>query len=86
MLTSTDDMIKEFVVKNMCDEVLTALKNKGRGDTKEAAAERIAKNVAEMRNTSNPVSGAKPRAFMPQMDDEGKAEAKLKTAVIDLTA
>lgn len=85
MLASSDDEIKKFVVDNMCDEVLQAMKNKGRGDTKEAVAETVAKNVAAMRQTGKPVSGAKPRAYMPQMDDDGKAKAVLSKAVIDLT-
>lgn len=85
MLASSDDEIKKFVINNMCDEVLQAMKNKGRGDTKEAVAETVAKNVAAMRETGKPVSGAMPRAYMPQMDDDGKAKAVLSKAVIDLT-
>lgn len=85
MLASSDDEIKQFVISNVCDEVVQAMKKKGRGSTKEEVADTVAKNVAQMRSTGKPVSGAKPRAYMPQMDDEGKAKAKLSQAVIDLS-
>lgn len=85
MLASSDDVIKKFVIENICDGVLAAMKEKGRGDTKEAVADTVAKNVAQMRDTSSPVAGAKPRAYMPQMDDDGKAKELLDKAVIDLT-
>lgn len=85
MLASSDDVIKKFVIENICDEVLQAMKNKGRGDTKEAVADTVVKNVAQMRETGKPVSGAKPRDYMPQMDDDGRAKALLTKAVIDLT-
>jgi hypothetical protein len=84
MLTSSDDEIRKFVIDNVCDEVVAAMKQKGRGDTKEAVADTVVKNVADMRKNGAPVKGAKPRAYMPQMDDEGKAEKVLKTAVVDL--
>lgn len=85
MLKSSKEDIKKFVITNVCDEVVAALKAKGKGDTKEAVAEEIANNVAEMQGTSQPVSGAAPRSVMPQMDDDGKAANVLSKAVIDLT-
>lgn len=86
MLTSSDEEIKKFVIDNICDEVLQAMKAKGRGDTKEAAADTVAKNVAEMRTSSQPVSGAAPRSVMPQTDQAEGSTEKLGQAVIDLTA
>lgn len=89
MLTSSDDVIKTFVIKNICDEVVAAMKAKGRGDTKEAIADTVAENVADMRQNGKPVSGAQPRAYMPQIPDHDKGGDKttnvLKKAVIDLT-
>lgn len=85
MLTSSDDDIKTFVIKNICDEVLQAMKNKGRGDSKEAVAETVAKNVANMRSTSQPVDGAAPRSVMPQTDKAPGSLDTLGKAVIDLT-
>ena len=86
MLTSSDDEIKEFVINNICDDVLQAMKNKGRGETKEAVAETVAKNVSEMRSSSQPVSGAAPRSVMPQTDQAAGSTDALGKAVIDLTA
>lgn len=86
MLTSSDEEIKKFVIDNICDKVLQAMKAKGRGDTKEAVAETVAKNVAEMRTSSQPVSGAAPRSVMPQTDQAEGSTEKLGQAVIDLTA
>lgn len=85
MLTMDSEAIYKFAVDNMADEIVETLKAKGRGDDKEAAAKKIAENVVGMQNSSQPVEGAAKRDFMPQMDDEGKAEAQLKKAVIDLT-
>lgn len=85
MLTSSDDEIKKFVINNICDAVLEAMKAKGRGDDKEAVAETIVQNVAEMRSTSKPVSGAAPRSVMPQTDQAEGSLDDMKTAIIDLT-
>lgn len=87
MLTTDKETIYKYVIDNISDEVVDTLKANGRGDTKEAAAQKITDNVIGMQQnqTSQPVDGAPQRQYMPQMDDEGKAENKLKTAVIDLT-
>jgi hypothetical protein len=85
MLTASDETIRKFVIDNVCDAVVGAMKAKGRGDSKESVANTIVKNVAQMRETGLPAKGAKPRAYMPQMDDDGKAKDVLSKAVIDLT-
>ena len=52
----------------------------------EKVAERVADNVIKMQATSQPVKGAKARAFMPQMDDPGKAKAQIVAkGIIDMT-
>ena len=86
MLKSSKDEIKKFVVDNMCDEVVNALKAKGCGDNKEAVADKIGDNVLEMQKTSQPVSGAAPRSVMPQTDVAPGSLDKLQKAVIDLEA
>jgi hypothetical protein len=85
MLKSSKDEIKKFVITNVCDEVVAALKAKGSGDTKEAVADKIGDNVVEMQRTSQPVKGAAPRSVMPQTDAAPGSLAKLQKAVIDLT-
>ena len=85
MLASSDDEIKKFVIDNICDAVVDAMKAKGRGETKEAVADTVAKNVAEMRASSQPVAGAAPRSVMPQTDQAEGSTDKLGKAVIDLT-
>jgi hypothetical protein len=86
MLADDGSASKKFYIENACDEVVEAMKKKGRGDTKEAQGDIISKNVAQMKQTSTPVSGAKPRAFMPQMDDEGKTKDKITASgIIDIT-
>lgn len=85
MLASSDDEIKKFVINNICDAVVDAMKAKGRGETKEAVADTVAKNVAEMRASSQPVAGAAPRSVMPQTDQAEGSTDKLGKAVIDLT-
>ena len=85
MLKSSKDEIKKFVMDNVCDEVVTALKAKGKGDTKEAIADKIGDNVVEMQRTSQPVKGAAPRSVMPQTDVAPGSLDKLQKAVIDLT-
>lgn len=84
MLKSSKDEIEKFVIDNVCDEVVNALKAKGRGDSKEAVASKIGDNVLEMQKTSQPVEGAAPRSVMPQTDAAPGSLDKLKTAVIDL--
>lgn len=70
----------------MSDNVSTILKNNGRGDTKEAQSDKIADNAIQMQKTSTPVNHAPNREFMPQLDNEGKAEKMLKQAVVDMTS
>jgi len=86
MLKSSKDEIKEFVINNVCDEVVNALKAKGRGNNKETVADKIGDNVLEMQKTSQPVSGAAPRSVMPQTDAAPGSLDKLQKAVIDLEA
>ena len=74
-----------YYKENACDEVVTAMKEKGRGDTAEAQAETIKKHVLKMKETSSPVAGAAPRSVMPQTDKAPGSTDLLKTAVIDLT-
>lgn len=86
MLADDGSASKKFYIDHACDEVVVAMKKLGRGDTKEAQGDTVSKNIAQMKQTSMPVEGAKPRAFMPQMDDEGKAKAKIDySGIIDLT-
>lgn len=84
MLKSSKEEIKKFVIDNVCDEVVAALKAKGRGDNKEAVADKIGDNVIEMQKTSQPVEGAAPRSVMPQTDAAPGSLDKLQNAVIDL--
>ena len=86
MLKSSKDEIKKFVIDSVCDEVVAALKAKGRGDDKEAVADKIGDNVIEMQKTSQPVEGAAPRSVMPQTDAAPGSLDKLQNAVIDLEA
>ena len=86
MLKSSKDEIKKFVIDNVCDEVVAALKAKGEGDSKEAVADKIGDNVIEMQKTSQPVSGAAPRSVMPQTDAAPGSLDKLQKAIIDLDA
>lgn len=86
MLKSSKDEIKKFVVDNVCDEVVNALKSKGRGNDKETVADKIGDNVLEMQKTSQPVAGAAPRSVMPQTDAAPGSLDKLQKAVIDLEA
>jgi hypothetical protein len=85
MLTSSKEDIKKYVISNVCDEVVAALKAKGKGDTKEAVADRIGNNVVEMQGTSQPVKGAAPRSVMPQTYQAEGSLNRLGKAVIDLT-
>lgn len=84
MLKSSKDEIKRYVIDNVCDEVVNALKAKGRGDNKEAAADKIGDNVVAMQRTSQPVKGAAPRSVMPQTDTAPGSLNRLQKAVIDL--
>lgn len=86
MLKSSKDEIKKFVIDNICDEVVAALKSKGKGNDKEAVADRIGDNVIEMQKTSQPVSGAAPRSVMPQTDAAPGSLDKMQKAIIDLEA
>lgn len=86
MLKSSKDEIKKFVIDNACDEVVAALKAKGRGNDKESVADQVGDNVIEMQHTSQPVKGAAPRSVMPQTDAAPGSLDKLQKAVIDLEA
>ena len=85
MLKSSKEEIEKFFIENACDDVVNALKAKGKGDTKEAIASSVGDNVIEMQGTSQPVKGAAPRSVMPQTDQAEGSLDKLSTAVIDLT-
>ena len=89
MLADDGTASEEYYIENACDEVVQAMKEKGRGETKEEQGKFVHKNVADMKSTSTPVAGAKPRAVMPQIPSEkqggGETTALLKKAVIDLT-
>ena len=81
MLADDGSAATAFYTKNACDAVVAAMKAKGRGDDKEAQGSFVGQNVAKMKETSKPVNGAKARAFMPQMDDEGRAKDKIVASV-----
>lgn len=66
------------------DKVVDAMKAKGFGDDKEAQSEHVKANVAAMAS-KGVVSGAAPRAVMPQTDTAPGSVELLKKAVIDLT-
>lgn len=75
-----------FYNQNACEEVVTAMKEIGRGDTKEKQARTIGKNVLGALSVSAPVAGAQKRDYMPQMDDSGRAKAQLlNQGVVDVT-
>lgn len=83
--TGGADMAAKLYIEKADDDVVAAMKEKGRGDTKEAQAETIKKNIAQMVSTSSPVEGAAPRAVMPQTDKAPGATDDMGKAVIDLT-
>lgn len=86
MLADNGSASKKYYIEHACDQVIEAMKKKGRGDTKEAQGDFVSTNVAQMKQTSAPVSDAKPRAIMPQMDDAGKAKAKIvANGIIDVS-
>lgn len=86
MLADDGSASRQFYIDNACDEVVQAMKNQNRGETKEEQGDFVANNVKAMQKTSYPVSGAKPRAVMPQMDDAGKALDRIKAnGIIDIT-
>jgi hypothetical protein len=89
MLADDGTAAENYYIKNACNEVVQAMKAKGRGETKEEQGKFVHGNVADMKTTGKPVSGAKPRAVMPQIPDNNKGGDKttnlLKKAVIDLT-
>lgn len=74
----------DYYIENADDKVVDAMKDKGFGDDKEAQSEHVKKNVAAMAD-GGVVSGAAPRAVMPQTDTAPGSVELLKKAVIDLT-
>ena len=86
MLSASKSTVFNFCYQNLSHQTVKMLKANGRGNNKEEQAKRITYNVVGMQTneSSQPVSGAMQRKYMPQMDDDGKAEAKLKQCVIDL--
>lgn len=74
----------DYYVEHADEKVIEAMKAKGFGDDKEAQSEHVKKNVAAMASTGV-VSGAAPRAVMPQTDTAPGSVELLKKAVIDLT-
>lgn len=89
MLADDGTAAEAYYNKNACDEVVQAMKEKGRGETKEEQGKFVHNNVADMKSSNKPVDGAKPRAVMPQIPDNNKGGDKttnvLKKAVIDLS-
>lgn len=79
-------MAADFYEKNACEEVVEAMKAKGRGEDKEVQAKTVEENVMQAVSSIKPVAGASKRDFMPQMDETGKAQAALvDRGVIDMT-
>lgn len=74
----------DYYIEHADEKVVEAMKAKGFGDDKEAQGEHVKKNVAVMASTGV-VSGAAPRAVMPQTDTAPGSVDLLKKAVIDLT-
>lgn len=87
LASGAEKVAAAFYIKAAPENVIEAMKAKGRGATKEEQANTISNNVLEMQKTSAPVSGAASRAYMPQMNTKTKADEKqLKdVGVIDMT-
>ena len=61
--------LKNYVIETITPEVLEVFKKAGKGDNAEAISEYIWKNVQQMQQNNQPVSGAPERGIMPQTDD-----------------
>lgn len=86
MLSSSKEEIEKYVEPIISEEVVNALVEKGRGSNKEEVVAKIGDNIVNgMQKTSQPVSGASDREYMPQTDKAEGSVDLMSKAIIDLT-
>jgi uncharacterized coiled-coil DUF342 family protein len=69
LLKMGKDALVNYVVKTITPEVLEVFKKANKGNDANAVAEYVWKNVEQMQQNNQPVSGAPGRNIMPQTDD-----------------
>lgn len=86
MLSSSKEEVEKYVEPIISEEVVNALVEKGRGSNKEEVVDKIGDNIVNgMQKTSQPVSGASDREYMPQTDKAEGSVDLMSKAIIDLT-
>ena len=90
LLRMDEATLKQYVVTKTTDDVAAVFNKMKQLDSKEAIGDYIWSNVAEMQQTSQPVSGAPGRGIMPQADAVpgglGKTIATLQKGVPQVSA
>ena len=90
LLRMDEATLKQYVVTSTTDDVAAVFNKMKQLDSKEAIGDYIWSNVAEMQQTSQPVSGAPGRGIMPQADAVpgglGKTIATLQKGVPQVSA
>jgi microcompartment protein CcmL/EutN len=72
LLKMGKDALISYVIKTITPEVLEVFKKANKGSDANAVAEYVWKNVEQMQQNNQPVSGAPGRNIMPQTDDATK--------------
>lgn len=85
LLKMGEEELKAYVIKTITDPVIEVFKKYKKGDTREAIANYIWGNVAQMQSNNQPASGAPKRDIMPQTDTapEWKDDAPVPTALAE---
>jgi len=72
LLKMGKDALVAYVIKTVTPEVLEEFKKAGKANDNNGVAEYVWKNVEQMQQNNQPVSGAPGRGIMPQTDDATK--------------
>lgn len=73
LFTVSENVLKEYVKKNLGAESLAVFKKYGKGSTADQVANYIWKNVETMKKQNKPIVGAPSRDVMPQTDNAPNA-------------
>ena len=84
LLKAGENVVKDYVKKNLKEDLIPIYAKHGAGSDREEIAEYIWKNVQQMQKTSQPVAGAPARGFMPQTDQASGWEKDLADGKINI--
>ena len=84
LLKASENQVRDFVIKNLKEDLIPIYEKGGLGKTRDEIADSIWKNVQVMQKNSQPMSGASKRDFMPQTDQAPGWDKELESGDVNL--